>query len=117
MNIVVANSPDDRTFFHFKNNDLGIFAVGRIFHPQLHVLEELRIPQSLKIAAQSFLVIDVVFAAEDPRLQRVIAHAPVANEIYAFDNCLFLLRLRFLRTLCLLRMAFVYNDFAGQQIQ
>src|SRR5260370_11469507 len=116
VNIVVANAPDDRTFLNFKNNDLGVGAVRRFFHAQFYVLKELSIPKSLKIAAQRLLVVDVVFAAENPGFQGIIAHPPVAGKIDALDDLAPSLLLCCLWAVIRSWMTFVKNDFAGQQI-
>src|SRR6266853_2080831 len=116
VNIVVADAPDDRTFLNFKNNDLGVGAVRRFFHAQFYVLKELSIPKSLKITAQRLFVIDVVFAAENPGFQGVIAHPPVADKIDALDDLGPLLLLRCLWAVIRPWMTFVKNHFAGQQI-
>ena len=51
--------------FTSKMMFLLIRAVGRIFHAEFYVFEKLGIPESLEIAAQSFFVVGVAFAAED----------------------------------------------------
>ena len=65
---VVADAANDGTFFDFEDDVFVIGPVGRIFDAQLYVFEKLRVPESLKIAAKSFFVVGIAFAAEDARL-------------------------------------------------
>jgi len=64
------------------------FALRRILHAKFHVLEELRVPQGLKIAPQRFFIIRVALAAEDAGLQRVAAHPPIADKVDAVYHVL-----------------------------
>ncbi len=109
MDTVIADAADLRAFLDFEDDDFAVRAIGSIFHAELHVLEELGVPQRLKIAAQRLFIVDIAFPAEDARFQRVGPHAAVAVEIDADDDKLLLLRggLRFRRGMVL------YNLFAG----
>ncbi len=60
-------------------------AVGRIFDAELHVFEELGIPQRLKIAPQRLFVVGIALAAEDAGFQGVAADAAVADKDDAID--------------------------------
>src|SRR6476619_5763626 len=80
MNIVVAESAYHLALFHFENNNSGVGAVRRIFHPEFYIFEKLGIPERLKITAQRLFVVCVVFAAEDAGFQGVVANAAVADE-------------------------------------
>src|SRR6266853_2955630 len=75
VDAVVADAADLRALFHIKNNDLTARGVWGVFDAEFHIFEELRVPQSLKIAAQRFFVVYVTLAAEDARAQRVATHA------------------------------------------
>src|SRR6476661_2157190 len=85
MNALVTNAPNLRAFLHLENDDFGVGAIGRIFDTQLYVLEELRVPESLEIAAQGLFVVRIVLAAEDAGLEGVAADSPVANKLDALD--------------------------------
>ncbi len=91
MNAVVADAPDHRAFLHLEHHNLGVRPLRGIFHAQFHILEELRIPQCLKIAPQSLFVVSVSLAGENARFQSVGADAPVPDEINSRDDCLGLL--------------------------
>src|SRR5439155_13592779 len=93
VDAVVADTADLRAFLHLKDDDFAACAIGRIFHAELYVLEELRVPQRLKITAQGLFIVDIPVAAEDARLQRVAAHAAIADEIDALNDQLLLLLL------------------------
>ena len=86
MNAVVADAADDRALFDFEDDVFVIGAVGRIFDAELYVFEKLRVPEGLKIAAQSFFVVWVAFAGEDARFQGVAANAAIADEDDAIDD-------------------------------
>ena len=92
VNTIVADATDLGAFLHLKDNDFAAGAIGRIFHAELYVLEELRVPQRLKIAPQGLFIVDITIAAEDARLQRVATHAAVADKFDAIDDKLLLLR-------------------------
>src|SRR5215469_15788439 len=77
----VTDAPNLRAFPDFEDDDLTI-GLWRILDAQLHVLEELRVPQRLKIPAQSIFVVRITFPAKDARLQRVAADPPITNELY-----------------------------------
>ncbi len=91
MDAVVADTADLRAFLHLKDDDFAAHAIGRIFHAELYVLEELRVPQRLKITAQRLFIVDIAVAAEDARFQRVAAHAAISDEIDALNDQLLLL--------------------------
>src|SRR5260221_14769195 len=80
MDAVVPNTADDRALFDFEDYIFVIGAVGRILDTQLYMLEELRIPKSLEVAAQGFFGVGIAVAAEEAGFQRVAAHAAVADE-------------------------------------
>src|SRR5579859_2318357 len=83
MNAFVTDAANLRAFLHFKNDD---FAIGAVLDTQLYVLEELRVPESLKIAAQGLFIVGIAFAAEDARLESVAADSAVANKFDALDH-------------------------------
>src|SRR2546425_7398890 len=86
MDAVVTDAADDGPLFDFEDDDLAVGLVRAVLDAQLHVLEELRIPQRLKIAAQRFFVEDVSIAAENASLQSVAAHAAIADELDSGDD-------------------------------
>ena len=86
MGAVVTDAANDGPLFDFEDDDLAVGLVRAVLDAQLHVLEELGIPQRLKIAAQRFFVEDVCFAAENTGLQCVAAHAAIADELDSGDD-------------------------------
>ncbi len=86
VDAVVADTADLRAFLHLKDDDFATRAIGRIFYSELYVLEELRVPQRLKIAAQRLFIVDIAVAAEDARFQRVAAHAAISDEVDALND-------------------------------
>src|SRR6266700_782228 len=116
---VVTNAPDLRALLDFKHDDLRVRAFGRILDAQFHILEELRVPQGLEVAAERLFIVGVAFAAKDAGLQRVRADSAVANELDAFDDELLLAGGRLLRGRSLSRgLGVVFDSFlAGEQIQ
>src|SRR5260370_24636605 len=97
MDAVVANAADDRTLPNVEDHIFVIGAVGRIFDAELHVFEELGIPQRLKIAPQRLFVVGIALAAEDAGFQRVAAYATLADKDDAIDYRTGLLRRRLLK--------------------
>src|SRR6266496_1664684 len=83
-------SANRRAFLDFEKNDLAAGTAGRVFDAELHVLEELRVPQGLEIATQRFFVVRIALAAEDARFQRVAADAAVAEKLDAVNDKLLL---------------------------
>ena len=65
MNAVIANAADDRALFYVEDNNFCVGAVGGIFDAQLYVFKKLSVPKRLEVAAQSFFVVVIAFAAED----------------------------------------------------
>ena len=117
MHTVVANAADYRAFLHFENDDFPVWALRRIFHAQLHVLEELRVPQRLEIAAQRVFVVRIAFTAKNAGLQRVGANTTVANEFDALNDVLLLGRLLLrLRGLGRSLSVIFYGFLAAEQI-
>src|SRR6266436_6612890 len=86
VDAVVTNAANLRAFLDFEKNDLAAGTAGRVFDAELHVLEELCVPQSLEIAAQRFFVVRIALAAEDARFQRVAADAAVAEKLDAVND-------------------------------
>ena len=68
VNAVIADAANDRALFDVEDDVLVIGSVGRVFDAEFDVFEKLRVPESLKVAAQSFFVIRIALAAEDARL-------------------------------------------------
>src|SRR5205807_4009839 len=81
VDAVVTDTADLRALFDLKDDNFTVRAIGRIFHAELYVFEELGVPQRLEIAAQRFFIEDIAGTAEDSRGQRVTAHAAVADEL------------------------------------
>ena len=71
VDAVVANAADYRALFDFEDYSLMAGAIGGVFDPELDVFEELRVPERLKIAAQSLFVVGIAVAGEDAGLQSV----------------------------------------------
>src|SRR5580658_7465424 len=86
MNAVVADAPDLRALLDIENDDLAVRTVCRIFHLQLYVLKELRVPKRLEIPAKRLFVVGITFAAEDARFQGVCADSAVTEEFDALDD-------------------------------
>src|SRR5438128_5927502 len=51
MGAVVTDAANDGPLLDFEDDDLAVRLVRAVLNAQLHVLEELRIPQRLKISA------------------------------------------------------------------
>src|ERR1700730_12883015 len=85
VDTVVPNAADDRAFLDVENYIFVIGTVGRILDAELHIFEKLRIPERLKIAAQSFFVVGIAVAAEDAGFQRIGADAAVTCKEDAID--------------------------------
>src|SRR5437879_3260161 len=114
---VVFNTSDHRALLHFEDDDLPVPTLRRIFHAQFYVLKELRVPQRLKIAAQSVLVVRIPFTAKNAGFQCVGTDTPIADEFDALNDPL--LRDRWLlsrRGRRSLRMI-LYYFLAGEQVQ
>src|SRR5260370_14406986 len=86
MNAVVPNAANNRPLFNLKDDVLMIGTVRGIFYAQLHILKELRVPQSLEVAAQRFFIIRVAIAAKNAGFERVAANPAIANEDDAVDD-------------------------------
>src|SRR6202022_1869692 len=96
MDAFVADAANHRPLFHFKHDDARVGTVRRRLYSQPYVFKELRIPQRLKIAAQSFFIVGISFPGEDARFQGVAADAPVPKEVDALDHQVLLLALALL---------------------
>ena len=68
VDAVVADAANDGALSDFEDDVFVIGAVGRIFDAELYVFEKLRVPESLEIAAERFLIIRIAFAREDAGL-------------------------------------------------
>ena len=86
VDAVVTDAADDGALFNFEDDVFVIGTVGRIFDAKLYVFEILGVPESLKIAAKSFFIVGVAFAAEDAGLESVAANAAIAEEDDAIDD-------------------------------
>src|SRR5207245_5155659 len=90
VDAVVANAANLRAFLHFKDDNFSVRAIGGILHAELNVLEELRVPQGLKIAAQRFFIKDIAGTTTDSRTQGVVSNAAITDKIDAVDDILLL---------------------------
>ena len=112
VNILVADAANDRAFLQLKNNDFGVGAVRRILDAQLHIFKELRVPKCLEVAAQGIFVVRIIFAAENTRLQCIVADAAVPHEVDALDDDRRSRRILRIASRC--RMIFACDGFASQ---
>ena len=67
VNSVITNTADLWTLFHIKDDNFTVGDVRRVFDAEFYVFKKLRVPKSLKIAAQGLFVVHVAFATEDAR--------------------------------------------------
>ena len=86
MDAVVADAANDRTLFDDKDDDLAVGLVGRVLNFEFNVFEELRVPESLEVAAQGVFVVRIAGTGKDAGLQGVAADAAIAFEVDALDE-------------------------------
>src|SRR5580658_5128256 len=86
MDAVISDAANLRAFSYVENDDFGVRLVGRVFDAQFYILEELCVPQRLEIPPQSFFVVGIAFAAEDPRFERIAANSAVTQKFDALNH-------------------------------
>src|SRR5260370_29065135 len=86
MNVVVADAPYDGPLVHVEDDDLRVGPVGTVLDFELDVLEELRIPQSLEIPAESFLAEIIALPRKDACSQGIAADAAVSLKFHALGH-------------------------------
>ncbi|SRR6266403_5786699 len=81
MDALIADAPNNGTFLDLEYHNPSGGVRGRWLHNQPDVLEQLRIPEGLKVPAQRLFVIRVARPAKYSRLQGIFPDATVTHKI------------------------------------
>src|SRR6266481_1623528 len=81
MDAFIADAPNNGPFLELENHDPSVRVCGRRLNNQPDILEQLRIPESLKVPAQRLFVVRVAGPAKYSRLQGIFPDAPISHKI------------------------------------
>jgi hypothetical protein len=83
---LVFDPPDDRTLCYIVDKKFSVRVLRIVLDFEANILEELRIPERLKITVDGFLGKWITSAGKNTSEKRIALNASVSNEINAIDR-------------------------------